>query len=222
MNLLLIEDDDKTAAFVAQGFRGAGFACTRAADGEEGLHLALEDAFDAVVADLMLPKLDGLELIRRLRAAGRTVPVIVLSARDSVESKIAGLEAGGDDYLAKPFSFAELLARVQALLRRASAAPGATVLRVADLEMDLVTHRVRRGGRPVELQRLEYQLLEYLMRHAGRVVARTTILESVWGYDFDPGTNVVETRICRLREKIDRGFPLKLLRTVRGFGYVLG
>ncbi|MBP5787061.1 MAG: winged helix-turn-helix domain-containing protein, partial [Kiritimatiellae bacterium] len=124
--------------------------------------------------------------------------------------------------LAKPFSFAELLARVQALLRRASAAPGATVLRVADLEMDLVTHRVRRAGRPVELQRLEYQLLEYLMRHAGRVVARTTILESVWGYDFDPGTNVVETRICRLREKIDRGFPLKLLRTVRGFGYVLG
>ena len=222
MNLLLIEDDDKTAAFVAHGFRGAGFACTRAADGEEGLHLALEDAFDAVVADLMLPKLDGLELIRRLRAAGRTVPVIVLSARDSVESKIAGLEAGGDDYLAKPFSFAELLARVQALLRRASAAPGATVLRVADLEMDLVTHRVRRAGRPVELQRLEYQLLEYLMRHAGRVVARTTILESVWGYDFDPGTNVVETRICRLREKIDRGFPNKLLRTVRGFGYVLG
>ena len=222
MNLLLIEDDDKTAAFVAHGFRGAGFACTRAADGEEGLHLALEDAFDAVVADLMLPKLDGLELIRRLRAAGRTVPVIVLSARDSVESKIAGLEAGGDDYLAKPFSFAELLARVQALLRRASAAPGATVLRVADLEMDLVTHRVRRAGRPVELQRLEYQLLEYLMRHAGRVVARTTILEGVWGYDFDPGTNVVETRICRLREKIDRGFPLKLLRTVRGFGYVLG
>ena len=222
MQLLLIEDDAKTAAFVERGFRDAGFAVTRAADGEEGLYLAREGAFDAIVADIMLPKLDGLSVVRALRAEGRRTPVIVLSARGSVESKVAGLEAGGDDYLAKPFSFAELLARVQALLRRAAASAAPEELRVGDLRMNLVTHRVERGGRAIDLPRLDYQLLEYLMRHAGRVVSRETILEAVWGYDFDPKTNVVETRVCRLREKIDRGEPAKLLRTVRGFGYVLG
>jgi len=172
--------------------------------------------------DIMLPRLDGLEVIRRLRTAGKTLPIIVLSARGSVDAKIRGLEAGGDDYLAKPFSVAELVARVQALLRRASRAEETTVLKVDDLEMDLVTHRVTRAGEPIDLQPLEYQLLEYLMRNKGRVVSRNTILDRVWSCSFDPHTNVVESRVYHLREKIDRQAGRKLIRTVRGFGYVLG
>jgi len=222
MNILLVEDDTATAEFVAGAFKQAGYVSERAADGESGLLAALHGPHDAAVVDIMLPKLDGLSLIRRLRAAGRTLPVIVLSARGSVDAKIRGLEAGGDDYLAKPFSVAELLARVQALLRRAANAAETAVLRVEDLEMDLVTHRVSRAGRPVELQPLEYQLLEYLMRNRGRIVSRNTILERVWNFDFDPHTNVVESRVCHLRGKIDRPFARKLVRTVRGFGYVLG
>lgn len=222
MNILIIEDDAKTAEFVAGAFRQAGHVVTHCADGETGLAAALHGPHDAAVVDIMLPKLDGLSLIRAVRATGRNIPVIVLSARGNVDARISGLEAGADDYLAKPFSVAELLARVQALLRRSSRVAETTVLRVEDLEMDLVTHRVTRGGVPIDLQPLEYQLLEYLMRNRGRVVSRNTILERVWSYDFDPHTNVVESRVCRLRDKIDKNAAVKLIRTVRGFGYALG
>ena len=211
-----------TAEFVVGAFKQVGYTTTHVADGETGLAAALHGPYDAAVVDIMLPKLDGLEIIRRLREAGRGLPVIVLSARGSVDAKIRGLEAGGDDYLAKPFSVAELVARVQALLRRASRTEETTVLKVDDLEMDLVTHRVTRAGEPIDLQPLEYQLLEYLMRNKGRVVSRNTILDRVWNYSFDPHTNVVESRVYHLREKIDRQSARKLLRTVRGFGYVLG
>ena len=222
MKILLIEDDSATAEFVAGAFRQVGYTTEHVSDGESGLVAAMHGPYDAAVVDIMLPKLDGLEVIRRLRAAGQTLPIIVLSARGSVDAKIRGLEAGGDDYLAKPFSVAELVARVQALLRRASRAEETTVLKVDDLEMDLVTHRVTRAGEPIDLQPLEYQLLEYLMRNKGRVVSRNTILDRVWNYSFDPHTNVVESRVYHLREKIDRQSARKLLRTVRGFGYVLG
>ena len=222
MNILIIEDDAATAEFVAGAFRQVGYATMHVADGEAGLVAALHGSYDAAVVDIMLPRLDGLEVIRRLRTAGRTLPIIVLSARGSVDAKIRGLEAGGDDYLAKPFSVAELVARVQALLRRASRAEETTVLRVDDLEMDLVTHRVTRAGEPIDLQPLEYQLLEYLIRNRGRVVSRNTILDRVWNCSFDPHTNVVESRVYHLREKIDRRSERKLIRTVRGFGYVLG
>lgn len=222
MNILIIEDDAATAEFVAGAFRQVGYATVHVADGEAGLAAALHGPYDAAVVDIMLPRLDGLEVIRRLRTAGRTLPIIVLSARGSVDAKIRGLEAGGDDYLAKPFSVAELVARVQALLRRASRAEETTVLRVDDLEMDLMTHRVTRAGETIDLQPLEYQLLEYLMRNKGRVVSRNTILDRVWNCSFDPHTNVVESRVYHLREKIDRRSERKLIRTVRGFGYVLG
>ena len=222
MNILIIEDDAATAEFVAGSFKQVGYVTMHVADGETGLAAALHGSYDAAVVDIMLPKLDGLEVIRRLRQSGRGLPVIVLSARGSVDAKIRGLEAGGDDYLAKPFSVAELVARVQALLRRASRAEETTVLRVEDLEMDLLTHRVTHAGEPIDLQPLEYQLLEYLMRNRGRVVSRNTILDRVWNYSFDPHTNVVESRVYHLREKIDRQSARKLLRTVRGFGYVLG
>ena len=222
MNILIIEDDSATAEFIAGAFKQVGHTTTHVADGESGLAAALHGSYDVAVVDIMLPKLDGLEVIRRLRAAGRVQPIIVLSARGSVDAKIRGLEAGGDDYLAKPFSVAELVARVQALLRRASRAEETTVLRVDDLEMDLVTHRVTRAGAPIDLQPLEYQLLEYLMRNKGRVVSRNTILDRVWNYSFDPHTNLVESRVYHLREKIDRNAERKLIKTVRGFGYVLG
>ena len=222
MNILIIEDDTATAEFVAGAFKQVGYATMHVADGEAGLTAALHGPYDAAVVDIMLPRLDGLEIIRRVRAAGRALPIIVLSARGSVDAKIRGLEAGGDDYLAKPFSVAELVARVQALLRRASRAEESTILKVEDLVMDLVTHRVTRAGEPIDLQPLEYQLLEYLMRNRGRVVTRNTILDRVWNYSFDPHTNVVESRVYHLREKIDRRFKRKLIRTVRGFCYVLG
>ena len=222
MNILIIEDDAATAEFVAGAFKQVGYATMHVPDGETGLAAALHGSYDAAVVDIMLPRLDGLEVIRRVRAAGRPLPIIVLSARGSVDAKIRGLEAGGDDYLAKPFSVAELVARVQALLRRASRAEETTVLKVEDLVMDLVTHRVTRAGEPIDLQPLEYQLLVDLMRNKGRVVTRNTILDRVWNYGFDPHTNVVESRVYHLREKIDRRFDRKLIRTVRGFGYVLG
>ena len=209
------------ADYVSDGLRRSGFICTHAADGEEGLVAVLHGGYDAVVMDIMLPKLDGLEIIRRARAAGVRTPIIVLSARGSVEAKVTGLEAGGDDYLAKPFSITELVARVQALLRRASATPEATALREADLEVDVVTHRVTRAGRRIDLQPLEYQLLEYLMRNKGRVVSKTTIMERVWDYAFDPHTNVVEVRVSRLRSKITAPGERELIHTIRRFGYVL-
>ena len=221
MHILIVEDDRTMADYVSDGLRRSGFVCTHAADGEEGLVAVLHGGYDAVIMDIMLPKLDGLEIIRRARAAGVRTPIIVLSARGSVEAKVTGLEAGGDDYLAKPFSITELVARVQALLRRASATPEATALREADLEVDIVTHRVTRAGRRIDLQPLEYQLLEYLMRNKGRVVSKTTIMERVWDYAFDPHTNVVEVRVSRLRSKITVPGERELIHTIRRFGYVL-
>ena len=221
MHILIVEDDRMMADYVSDGLRRSGFVCTHAADGEEGLVAVLHGGYDAVIMDIMLPKLDGLEIIRRARAAGVRTPIIVLSARGSVEAKVTGLEAGGDDYLAKPFSITELVARVQALLRRASATPEATALREADLEVDVVTHRVTRAGRRIDLQPLEYQLLEYLMRNKGRVVSKTTIMERVWDYAFDPHTNVVEVRVSRLRSKITAPGERELIHTIRRFGYVL-
>lgn len=221
MNILIIEDDDATANFVADAFRQVGHAAMRVADGEAGLAAALHGPYDAAVVDIMLPCLDGLEVIRRVRAAGRKLPIIVLSARGSVDAKVRGLEVGGDDYLAKPFSMAELVARVQALLRRSSAMPEETVIRVADLSLDVVTHRVMRGNRRIDLQPLEFQLLEYLMRNKGRIVSKATIMDRVWDYHFDPHTNVVEVRVSRLRSKISLAGEQELIHTKRKFGYVL-
>lgn len=221
MHILIVEDDDKVAGFVADGFRREGHTSLRARDGEEGLAAALAGKFDAAVMDVMMPGLDGIEVIRRLRAAGLRLPIIILSARGSVESKVQGLEVGADDYLAKPFSITELIARVQALVRRASTSPESTAMRIGDLEMDMMTHKVTRAGRRIELQPLEYQLLEYLLRNRGRVVSKTTIMERVWDYSFDPHTNVVECRVSRLRSKIQLPGEAELLHTVRGFGYVL-
>ncbi len=222
MNILLVEDDDTTARFVETAFRYVGYSVFRAADGLAGLEAARTERFDAAILDVMLPKLDGISLLKQLRSEGQTLPVIVLSALDSVEHKIRGLESGGDDYLAKPFSVSELIARVQSLLRRASRSiEDAMTLTVGDLVMDLKSRKVFRGGERIELQPLEFQLLEYLVRNRGRVISKTGIMEHVWEYDFDPGTNVVESRVCRLREKIDKGRERKLIHTVRGFGYVV-
>ena len=221
MNILIVEDDMKTAEFVERAFREDGFATLVAHDGEEALARVRVGDFDVAVVDIMLPKLDGISLIRAVRGMGRRFPIIVLSALGSVENKIAGLEAGGDDYLAKPFSVAELLARVKALLRRASPIAEETQIKVADLVLDTRSRKVMRAGVKIDLQPLEYQLLEYLMRNKGRVVSRTTIMQHVWEYDFDTGTNIVESRMCHLREKVDKPFGRPLIRTVRGFGYVL-
>ena len=222
MRILIVEDDLKTAEFVAGAFRQAGYVTTCCSDGEEGLAALLGGGCDVAVVDIMLPRRDGLSVIRDVRSAGKTLPIIVISARGNVDAKIRGLEAGADDYLAKPFSIAELLARVQALLRRSSRQDLPSEMKVEDLSMDLVSHKVVRAGRQIDLQPLEYQLLEYLMRNKGRVVSKNTILERVWDYGFDPHTNVVESRVSRLRDKIDRLSERKLIRTVRGFGYVLG
>lgn len=221
MRILIVEDDDRVAEFVAEGFRREGNVPVCAHDGKEGLDFALQGGFDAAVVDIMLPRMNGLELIGKLRASGSDLPIIVLSARSSVDAKIEGLGVGADDYLSKPFSIAELIARVQALLRRANPVLKDPVLRVADLELDPTTHRVTRAGRRIELQPLEYQLLEYLMRNRGRVVSKTTIMDRVWDYSFDPHTNVVECRVSRLRGKITAHGEKELIHTSRGFGYVL-
>ena len=219
--MLLVEDDVKIASFVVKGLSAAGFAVDHATDGERGLDLGLSEPYDVIIVDLMLPKRDGLSLIERLRREKIKTPVIILSAKDSVDDRVKGLEIGSDDYLTKPFAFSELLARVQALMRRASGTIESTRLTVGDLSLDLVTREVARNGQRIELQPLEYALLAYLMRNAGKVVSKTMIMEHVWHYNFDPQTNVVEARICRLRDKIDKGFDPKLLHTVRGVGYVL-
>lgn len=221
MRLLLIEDDLKIASFVIKGFRSAGFAVDHAQDGEEGLHLALTEPYDAAVVDIMLPRRDGLSVIERMRAEKIDTPVIILSAKGEIHDRVKGLQTGSDDYLTKPFSFSELLARVQALIRRASGASEPTRLQVGELSMNLLTREVKRAGEKIELQPLEFSLLEYLMRNVERVVSKTMIMEHVWDYNFDPQTNVVEVRISRLRDKIDRGFPFRLIHTVRGVGYVL-
>ena len=221
MRILLVEDDARTATFVVKGLQQAGYNIVHAANGRDGLLKAKSEKFSLAIVDIMLPDLDGFSLIEEIREEKLDMPIIVLSARSSVDDKIKGLQKGSDDYLAKPFSFAELLARIQALLRRPSALSEPTKLSVSDLTIDLQTRKVLRGGEKIELQPLEYVLLEYLMRNAGRVVSKTMITEQVWDYNFDPQTNVVETRICRLRDKIDREFPKKLIHTVRGVGYVL-
>jgi two-component system OmpR family response regulator len=221
MLILLIEDDRKIASFVLKGLKEAGYTAEHAADGEAGLHRALTESFDAAIIDIMLPGLDGLSVIEELRRQKRNLPVIILSAKRSVDDRIRGLQTGSDDYLTKPFSFSELLARLQALIRRASGTPEPVALQYEGLSMQLLTREVTREGRTIDLQPREFALLEYLMRNAGKVVSRTMIMEHVWDYNFDPQTNIVEARICRLREKIDKGFATTLIQTIRGAGYVL-
>jgi len=221
MRLLLVEDDQTIGDFVEKGLREAGFAVDRAQDGTTGRDLALAESFDAAIVDVMLPGIDGLTLIDMLRARGVRTPVLILSARRSVDDRVRGLQAGGDDYLTKPFAFAELLARVQALIRRAGGAAEPARLTVADLSLDLLTRKVQRAGHTIELRPREFALLEYLMRNAGKVLSKTMILSHVWGYSFDPNTNVIDVLVSRLRDKIDRPFATKLLHTVRGVGYVL-
>lgn len=221
MRILVVEDDQKIASFIEKGLREAGFAVDCAADGEEGLDLGQNEPYDAAIVDVMLPKRDGLSLIEALRREKVKTPILVLSAKRSVDDRIRGLQIGGDDYLTKPFAFSELLARVQALIRRASGAVEPTRLTVGDLTLELLTREVTRGGRKIELQAKELSLLEYLMRNAGRIVSKTMILEHVWNYSFDPQTNVVDVLVHRLRSKIDRDFPTKMIHTLRGVGYVL-
>jgi two-component system OmpR family response regulator len=219
MRVLVVEDDAKIASFVVNGLKQSGFAVDRCADGEEAHVLASTTSYDAAILDIMLPKLDGLSLLRQLRKEGIRVPVIFLSAKASVDDRVKGLQAGGDDYLTKPFAFSELLARVQALIRRSTEAVEPTKLTVGDLSLDLLTREIRRGSEKIDLQAREFSLLEYLMRHAGRVVTKTMILEHIWDYSFDPQTNVVDVLVSRLRSKIDR--DKKLVHTIRGVGYVL-
>jgi len=221
MRILLVEDDLKIASFILKGFREAGFAADHAADGEEGLYMALNEPYDAVIIDIMLPKLNGLSLIEELRRQMINTPVIILSAKRTVDDRIKGLQTGSDDYLTKPFSFSELLARVQALIRRAGRTSESTSLAVSDLSMNLLTREVKRGDKKIELQPREFAILEYLMRNWETVVSKTMILEHVWDYNFDPRTNVIEAHICKLRDKIDNGFGTKLIHTIRGVGYVL-
>jgi two-component system OmpR family response regulator len=221
MKLLVIEDDPQTAAFVKSSLEERGHVVDTVADGRDGLFLAAGSTYDVMIIDRMLPGVDGLSIIKTLRAAGVRTPALVLSALDRIDDRVTGLQAGGDDYLVKPFSFAELMARVEALARRPPLVDKPTVLRVADLEMDLLKHTVTRAGRRIGLQPREFRLLEYLMRHADQVVTRTMLLEHVWEFHFDPGTSMVETHISRLRSKIDKGYPFELIHTVRGAGYCL-
>lgn len=206
MRILLVEDDETIAAFIRKGLKQAGYAVDHGSEGETGLHLALTEPYDLVILDLMLPKLDGLALLSRLRQRNQFVPVIVLSAKGAVDDRVKGLENGADDYMTKPFAFSELLARIQALFRRVSGAAETTRLTAGDLTVDLLSREVTRAGRRVELQPREFALLEYLMRNKGRVVSKTMIMEHVWDYNFDPQTNVIEARMSRLREKVDPGF----------------
>jgi two-component system OmpR family response regulator len=221
MKLLLIEDDARAAEYVSNGLRESGHSVDHAADGAEGLTLALAGRYDVIVADRMLPYIDGLAVVQALRAQGIGTPILILSALAKVDDRVKGLRAGGDDYLTKPFAFAELLARIEVLQRRATVAEPVTQLRVADLEMNLVTRKVTRGGQPVELTDREFRLLEYLMRHHGQVVTRTMLLENVWDLHFDPQTNVIDVHVSRLRKALDRAGAPRLIHTVRGSGYVL-
>jgi two-component system OmpR family response regulator len=222
MRVLIIEDDNQLATYLTKAFSEIGAVVDHAADGREGLFLAAGNDYDVMVVDRMLPSLEGLSIVRTLRASGNQTPVLILSALGDVDERVDGLRAGGDDYLVKPFAFSELHARIEALLRRA--APGdqpQTRLKVSDLEMDLLKREVSRAGKPIVLQPREFRLLEYLMRHAGQVVTRTMLLEHVWDYNFDPQTNVIDVHISRLRGKIDKDFDRALLHTVRGAGYVI-
>ena len=221
MKILVVEDDTKIASFIVKGLKEAGFAVDAAADGADGLHLGLTQTYDASIIDIMLPGLDGLSLIERLRERKITTPVIILSARRTVDDRIRGLQAGGDDYMIKPFSFSELLARVQALIRRASQVTEPSKLIAGEITLDLLTREVKRDGRDINLQTREFALLEYMMRNADRIISKTAVLEHVYDYSFDPQTNVVDVLVCRLRNKIDKDFAVKMISTVRGMGYVL-
>jgi len=221
MRILVVEDDEKIASFIVNGFKQSGFAVDTAANGEDALSLCAVATYDAIVLDIMLPKLDGLSVIRRVRHNKSIVPVLLLSAMASVDNRVAGLQAGADDYLTKPFAFSELLARVQALIRRASHVAEPTTLVVGDLSLNLVTREVNRGNHRIDLQSREFALLELLMRHPGRPVTKTMILEHVWDYSFDPQTNVVDVLAHRLRSKLEKGFSSKVMHTIRGVGYVL-
>ena len=221
MRILLVEDDTKIASFIIKGLKAEGFAVDHEDNGEDGLHMALTEPYDAAVIDIMLPKMDGLSLVENIRREKLKTPIIILSAKGEVDDRVKGLQTGADDYLTKPFAFSELLARLQALIRRSSDVAEPSKLTVADISMNLITREVVRAGHKIDLQPLEFSLLEYLLRNAGRVVSKTMIMEHVWDYNFDPQTNVVESRIYKLREKIDKGFSKKMIHTVRGVGYVL-
>jgi len=220
MRLLIVEDDSKIASFIIKGFRQAGFAVDHAADGEEGLQLAFAVTYDAAIVDIMLPELDGLGLIGELRRQGINTPVLILSAKRSLDDRIKGIQKGGDDYLVKPFSFSELLVRVQALIRRSSRTVEPSSLTYGDFSLDLLKREVIRSDKKIELQPREFALLEYLMRNPERVVSKTMILEHIWDFHFDPQTNVVDVLVCRLRNKVEKGFPQKMIHTIRGVGYV--
>jgi two-component system OmpR family response regulator len=221
MRLLVIEDDQEAADYLVKAFREVGHVADSAINGEDGLAMALDGQYDVLIVDRMLPKRDGLSIIGTLREKGVETPALILSALGQVDDRVKGLRAGGDDYLAKPYSFSELLARVEVLARRRVGRAEETVLRVADLELDRLSHQVRRGVEEISLQPREFRLLEYLMQHAGQVVTRTMLLENVWDYHFDPQTNVIDVHISRLRSKIDKGFSQPLLHTVRGAGYMI-
>jgi len=221
MRIVVVEDDIKIASFISKGLKEAGFAVDVAHDGVDGLHLGLTEPYDAAVVDIMLPGLDGLSLIERLRTKKIATPVIILSAKRSVDDRVKGLQAGGDDYLTKPFSFSELLARIQALIRRSTRTSEPSTLTAGGLTVDLLTREARRDDEDISLPAREFALLEYLVRNKGRIVSKTSILEHVYDYSFDPQTNVVDVLVCRLRNKIDRDFEHKMIHTVRGMGYVL-
>jgi len=221
MRILVVEDDAKIASFVIKGFEQSGFAVDHASNGEDGLFLVQTEPYDAAIIDVMLPSRDGLSIIAEMRRAKIVTPVIILSAKHSVEDRVRGLQTGSDDYLVKPFTFSELLARVQALIRRSTQAVEPARLTVGEISIDLIKREVVRSGQKIELQPREFSLLEYLMRQPGRVVSKTMIMENIWNYHFDPQTNVVDVLVCRLRNKIDRDFHQKLIHTIRGVGYVI-
>ena len=221
MRILLVEDDSEAAAYLLRALKEAGHSADHAADGEEGGHLAATERYDVMIVDRLLPKLDGLSMLKNLRAGGDTTPALILSALGQVDDRVEGLRSGGDDYLTKPYAFTELLARIEVLARRTRPDDAETVLRVADLELDRLAHAVKRAGTAILLQPREYRLLEYLMRNSGKVVTRTMLLEEVWDYHFDPQTNVIDVHVSRLRSKIDKDFDKQLLHTVRGSGYIL-
>lgn len=222
MRILVVEDDKKIADFVIKGLKQAGFAVDHTTNGEDGIRLALSEPYAAAVVDLMLPKLDGLNLIGEMRRQRNATPVIILSAKRSIDDRIKGLHSGSDDYLTKPFAFAELLARIQALIRRAQGSTtGPSRLTFEDIFVELLSRQVTRGEKRIDLQSREFALLEYLLRNAGRIVSKAMILEHIWGYHFDPQTNIVDVLVCRLRNKIDHGYAKKVIHTIRGVGYVL-
>jgi len=221
MRILIVEDERKVAQFLRKGFQSEAFAVDIASDGPEGLHLALSEAYDAIVLDVMLPKMNGIEILEELRRQGIKTPILILTAKSDVEDRVKGLNSRADDYLPKPFSFSEVLARVRAIVRRTSADVRGSVLEIGDVRMDLLTRSVARGGKPVTLTNKEFELLEYLLRNKGRVLSRVTLTEHIWDMDFDTETNVVDVLVNRLRRKLEDGFPTKVIHTIRGVGYVM-